>query len=117
MVFHSSAVISLHAGSVESDIPVGKVLQEDKDLPDNSVESIVVEFIATIFDQVLVGSDDPLAHVVRGFRRRDVIAHLRVVDEVSSGSLLVTSDVLDEETVGVEPREEDVLDDISDTDR
>lgn len=68
------------------------------------VQSIVVHFMAHALDHVLRGCDDVLIKIVGSFTLEDLLAHSWVKDEILSRALLQSRDVLDAESVGVEPR-------------
>ena len=49
------AFLSLHSGSVESDVPVAQLLKEGEQWSNHIVKFIGVHFLSDIFDQVLIG--------------------------------------------------------------
>lgn len=102
LVFFSNSFVSLHAGSVQSNIPVGQVLQEDQDFTNHGIKSIVVQLSSAHLDQVLVSCNNPLVHVVGFLRFAYSNAELVIEYEIGATSLLIASDILDQEAVSVE---------------
>lgn len=107
--------LTLHAVSVESDVPVSEVLKESDQVANDVVQPVVVHLVTDVFDHVLGGSDNPLVEVVGSLAVENLCAHLWVEQERLTSSRLETSDVLDAETVGIEPGKEDVTDNILDS--
>jgi hypothetical protein len=100
---------SLHSRSVQSHIPIGELFQELKDMLNHIIETIAVHFMSDVLDQVLVGCNDPPIHNVSIFIVLQFILQSRVEQEVLGGSLFPSGDVLDQESVGVEPGQEHLL--------
>ena len=100
------AFLTLHSGAVEADIPVGKLLKELKHMLDDIIKAVVIHLSTHNLDQMLVGSDDPSVHNVGVSSLRKLILEKGIEDEVVSTCFLPARDVLNEESVGIEPREE-----------
>lgn len=82
-------------------------------MSDDSVKMVLVHLLSDILDELLVGRDDPLVHVV-GFAGEYGHAIALIEHKVLSSSLLPSGDVLDQESVSVEPGQEDFSDDTVD---
>mmetsp|Transcript_5114 Transcript_5114/g.7796 ORF Transcript_5114/g.7796 Transcript_5114/m.7796 type:complete len:211 (-) Transcript_5114:2032-2664(-) len=103
-----NAVLSLHPGAVEADVGVRQELEEGNKGSDDVIELVVIHLITDELDQILVARHDPLVHHVAALSH--LVLHLLVENEVLSSGSLIASDVLDQESVGIEPREEDFSD-------
>lgn len=99
-----NAVLALHSASVQSDVPIGELLQELKHVPNDIVKSVVVHLMSHILDQVLVSCNDPLIHNVGAFFLPDQVLQKWIEDEVLSSRLFKAGDILDEEAIGIVPR-------------
>jgi hypothetical protein len=97
------ALLSLHSGAVESDVPVGKLLKELKHVLDDIVQAIVVHLVPHILDQVLIGSNNPFVHNVGIGLGAQFGLKGGVENKVFTCGLLPTRDILDQEAVSVEP--------------
>jgi len=109
------ALFALHSGAVESHVPVSELLKELKHVLHDIIQAVVVHLIPHDFDKVLVGSNDPLVHDVGVLSLPELILEGWVKDEVGASVLLQSGDVLNEETVSVEPGQEDVSHDALNT--
>mgnify|MGYP007134749794 CR=1 FL=1 len=81
------------------------MIEEGEEWFHNVVEVIAVHFFSDKLDEVLGGGDDPSVHEVALWT--NLLLHLRVINESLSGGLLVSRDVLNQESVSVEPWKED----------
>jgi hypothetical protein len=99
---------TLHSGSVASDVPVSELLQEVEQRFYHIVKFVVVHFETNGLDQTVVGRDNPLVHEVSTC---EVLLDGFVENEVFVRLHLKSGDVLDQESVGVEPWQEDVSND------
>jgi hypothetical protein len=82
---------SLESGSVESDVPVGEVLEELEQFGDDGVESVLLHLCSDGFDEVLGTCDDPPVHKVVELARE---GDLLIVGELLVVIALETVDVL-----------------------
>lgn len=102
------AFVTFHTWPVQSDVPVRQLLEELKEWWHNVVELVAVHLTSDVLDEVLIGRHDPAVHEVVISSKVDL--HLGVEDEVKTCRLLIPGDVLDQESVGIEPWQEDLLD-------
>mmetsp|Transcript_30324 Transcript_30324/g.40288 ORF Transcript_30324/g.40288 Transcript_30324/m.40288 type:complete len:442 (+) Transcript_30324:246-1571(+) len=98
-----NARLTLHAGAVESHVPVGKVLEEGEHVAHDVVQAIVVHLLAHILDHVLGAGHDVLVEVVRVGALEHGCARLRVEHERFACARFEARNVLNAEAVGVEP--------------
>ena len=106
---------SLHTRAVESNIPVGEVLGEDKSVANDSVQMILVHLYSYTFDEVLTGRNNPFVHVICFGVFEEDSSFFLIKDKVLSSALLPARDILDAESVSVEPGEENVSDNVLDS--
>ena len=106
-----SGRLSLHAGAVESDVPVCEVFKEGEHMAHDIVESVVVHLLAHIFDHVLRTGDDVLIQIVCVLALEHSLTSFDVEDEGGACALLQASDILNAEAIRVEPRQEDIAHD------
>lgn len=70
---------------------------------DDVVQSVVIHFISDVFNEMLVGGDDPLVHDVCVCVLEELVLELGVEVEVLASCLLPARDILDQETVSIKP--------------
>jgi len=75
---------------------------------DDVVETIVIHFSSHKFNEVLIGSNDPFVHYVGISSFRKLILKKGIKDKVVSRTLFPSRDILDKESVCVEPRKENI---------
>ena len=76
------------------------------------VESVVVHLVSDLLDHALAGRYDVLIHDVGLFVLEHGEFRFGVEYKVFAGTLLPPGDVLNAESVRIEPREEDVSNDV-----
>ena len=76
------------------------------------VKSVVVHFVTHVLDHVLRSGNDVLVKIVRVVAVEDGMACLGVKHERLASTLLKTSNVLNAEAIGVEPRQENVTNNV-----
>lgn len=103
-------VCTLLSSPVPSDIPVGQDIHELDQAKHNSIEPVSCHFGVKKPSKYLCEGQDPLVCDVGTF-----LSHVLVVDEFHFFLILQLQDVLDEEAVGVVPREQHILQDITHT--
>ena len=100
--------LALHTCAIESHVPIGQILQEGQQVAHDIIQAVVIHLVTDALDHVLRCSDDVLVQVVGILALEDLLAHSWVEDERLVSALLKSRDVLDAESVGVEPWKEDV---------
>lgn len=108
-------ITSLDSSSVQTNVDVRELVDEGDELGNDGVESVALHLLAGEADEVLDGSLQSDAHETRTYEK-PLIHDVGAVDgSVLAGGeglavlVLPVLDVLDEESVGVVPRKEDVL--------
>ena len=84
-------------------------------MPQYIVESVVVHLVSYLLNHVLTGCNDVFVHNVRVFIVEHGDFRFGIKYEVFAGTLLPPHDVLDAESIGVEPWKEGVSDNVLDT--
>ena len=82
------SLVTLHSRSVESDVPVGELLQEGEKRLHNIVKVIVIELISGKLEHVSSGGDNPSVHEVILVSKLEL--ELVIVSEVTVVILLVS---------------------------
>lgn len=106
MLVLESRVVSLHSRSVETNIPVGQVFEESKHMSDHVIQAVVVHFNPYIFHDMLTNRKNPPVHDIASLMSSKFKLEIGLEDKSFSGSLFPSSDILNQESVGIEPREE-----------
>mmetsp|Transcript_96445 Transcript_96445/g.229667 ORF Transcript_96445/g.229667 Transcript_96445/m.229667 type:complete len:486 (-) Transcript_96445:1848-3305(-) len=101
------AVATSHPVAVQPNIPVGQVFQEVHQLRHHRVEPICLHLLAHELDEAMHRCKDPLVHMVRA-----CLDLSRLGRELLSTGALVAIALLDQEAIGVEHRQENILHDI-----
>ncbi len=104
----SGIFFTLHPRSVKSDVPVGKVFQKLEDVLDDRVKPVVIHLFTHISYKMLVSCDDVPIHKIGVDVALYFEFELRLKNEVTACPLLPSSNVLDQESVSVEPRQKNV---------
>ena len=100
--------LALHTCAIESHIPIGQILQEGQKVAHDIVQAVIIHFVTDALDHMLRCCDNVLVQIVGILALENLLAHSWVEDERLVSALLKSRDVLDAESVGVEPWEEDV---------
>ncbi len=94
--------------SIEPHIPIGQILQKVKQLGHNCIQPVFLHLHFNLQDQILATSQNPLIHEIS-----HILLFLVFEREICLD--FVSLDILDQESVGVVPGEEDISDDGSDS--
>ncbi|GIX61021.1 uncharacterized protein BcabD6B2_04560 [Babesia caballi] len=98
-----------HAVAIDPDVPVGQLLQEAQQLRQDVVEPVGGHLAVHAVDELLGDGAEPPVHDARGIERGPGVG-----DEAPAGGALIARRLLNQEPVGVEPRQNDVFEDAAD---
>ena len=92
-------IITLHAGSVETHVPVGKVLEETEDMPQNSVKMVVVHLVAYLLNHALTCCNDPAVHDIGVLVLEHLFLEFWIIHKVFANTFFPSCNVLNAESV------------------
>lgn len=98
------SIIPLKPRSVQSDIPVRKLFQEVEHFWNNCIKLVLVHFLSDQFDKVLATIDNPPIHRIG--KNVHIFRKLFIKDKVIVLLVFPSANVLDQESIGIVPWEE-----------